>query len=318
MHQSHSLFARFSGIYRKAAASLRCASATFLLFRLSVVALLPSVLFYGVSCGPKAGISEAQGEQAPDDSLSLRIACLPTVDCLPFYYAVKSGICDSLRLPLHIKTYRSQFDADTALLGRTVDGGVTDTYRLNYWKKRRRMPSVEAFISLQGEWALMVGGRMRIHKLEGLKGRTVGMARFANSDHYASRLRDSLRLKVDDIFFAQINNYDIRRLMLCNEQIEAAVLPEPYATCAEAEGQKRLSEARDSEMQLTLFLRRRALSHPRHAKQARLLLKAYNLAVTELNRGHTPALDSVLIKICRVPQAQLTKIRLPHYRKLQE
>lgn len=265
------------------------------------------------ACHHTGASIEVGDRRAPDDSTSLRIACTPTAESLPFYYAVRSGICDSIGLPLRVKTYFAQFDADTALLGRTVDGGVTDQYRAAYYRSRGKMRDFDNFLSLDGRWSLVAGGRLRIRELHNLKGRTVGMARFANSDHYISRLRDSLRLKSDDLFYAQINSYRVRLLMLQNEQIDCAVLPEPYASRALAEGNVRLSAARPAEMQMSLFLRQRTLRNKRHRDQAQLLQKAYNLAVAALNKGRTPHLDTVLVRDYQVPANQLSAIRLPHY-----
>ena len=43
------------------------------------------------------------------------------------------------------------------------------------------MRDFDRFLSLDGRWSLVAGGRLRIRELRNLKGRTVGMARFANS-----------------------------------------------------------------------------------------------------------------------------------------
>ena len=270
---------------------------------LRVSALGALLLSLGACQRPSASI-EVGDRRAPDDSTSLRIACTPTAESLPFYYAVRSGICDSIGLPLRVKTYFAQFDADTALLGRTVDGGVTDHYRAAHYRSSGRMQHFDDYIPLNGSWSLIAGGRLRIRELRNLKGRTVGMARFANSDHYISRLRDSLRLK---------SSYRIRLLMLQNEQIDCAVLPEPYASRALAEGNVRLSTARPAEMRMSLFLRQRTLRNKRHRDLAQLLQKAYNLAVAALNKGRSPHLDTVLVKDYQVPAHQLSTVRLPHY-----
>lgn len=275
---------------------------------------LAALLLLALPACRQSGATIESGERrAPDDSTSLRIACPLTAESLPFYYAVRSGICDSLGLPLRVKTYFAQFDADTALLGRTVDGGITDHYRAAYYRSRGRMRNFDEFIPLNGSWSLLAGGRLRIRELRSLKGRTVGMARYANSDHYITRLRDSLRLKSDDLFFAQVNSFKIRHLMLENEQIDCAVLPEPYASRAVANGNVRLSSALPSEMRMSLYMNQRALRNKRHNAQSQLLRKAYNLAVAAINKGRTPYLDSVLVKDYQVPAAQLSAIRLPHY-----
>ena len=111
------------------------------------------------ACHRTGASIEVGDRRAPDDSTSLRIACTPTAESLPFYYAVRSGICDSIGLPLRVKTYFAQFDADTALLGRTVDGGVTDQYRAAYYRSRGKMRDFDLFsLSMDvGRWWPAVG-----------------------------------------------------------------------------------------------------------------------------------------------------------------
>ena len=153
-------------------------------------------LFVGIfttSCGSgkvnQDENTEANGTHEVPDSLSLTIACLPTYESVPFYYAKAAGIADSLSLPLRIKTYQSQFDADTALLRGSVDAGVTDIVRQQHYARQGKMRGYVAWIPLQGEWQLLVGGRYRITELKQLKQRTIAIARYSSSDQYTAHLR---------------------------------------------------------------------------------------------------------------------------------
>lgn len=271
-------------------------------------------VFLLVACTErKADVGEGN---APNDTLSLRIACLPTLDCLPFHYAVESGLCDSLNLPLYIKTYQAQFDADTALLGSGFDGGVTDAARYAMYQRKGKMKAYTALISTDGIWKLVANGALRMKTAEKLKGRTVATARFSVSDAMVARLKDSLQFQTDDFLQPQINHYRLRREMLDNGQVDAAVLPEPFATWAVVQGGRPLYVASSRKYGVALYVKNTGLTHARKAKQIELLKRVYNLSVEALNNRPTNALDSVLLKTYKLPQSVVDTLRLPRYRQL--
>ena len=63
------------------------------------------------------------------DSAALHVALVPNRDCLPIYYAERTGIYDSLGLKLQIASYGSQMDCDTTLMGNIAEGGWCDKIR---------------------------------------------------------------------------------------------------------------------------------------------------------------------------------------------
>lgn len=261
---------------------------------------------------------------APDDTASLRIACVPTLDCLPLYYAVESGICDSLQLPLCIKTYQAQLDADTALMGKTVDAAFIDVVRLVHYRSTNRMKNVAKFLPTDGRWQLVADRQLRIGSLGKLKGRTVAVARHAISERWLQQIEDSLRWSVDDIFTPQINSYRVRFRMLENRQIDAAILPEPFATRAIVQGQRSLAAISSSRFEAGIYVKHTALTHRRKRAQLDLLKQAYAVAVRHLNahsagtlrtpHRRLPEVDSVLVRRYQLPPSVLDTLRLPHYR----
>ena len=79
-------------------------------------------LFLAVLAG-LASCHKTDNEQAEkvssQDSTVLYVALMPTVDCLPFYYAEQQGIFDSLNANIEIRNYMAQMDCDTAFLPKT-------------------------------------------------------------------------------------------------------------------------------------------------------------------------------------------------------
>lgn len=258
---------------------------------------------------PSADTSRPQ----PTDTLALRIACLPTMACLPFYYAAESGLADSLHLSLVVKTYAAQFDADTALMGRTVDAGVADAARLEYYRTQGKLTSLQRILPLQERWSLLANSRRRIANLSKLKGRTIAIARHAASERYLIHLRDSLRFKEDELFTPQVNNFRLRLQMLDNEQVDAAFLPEPYAELARLSGHTLLSTASAQRYPLGLYATSRVQKNQRKAAQLKRLVQVYNQAIVQLNRKANPLRDSLLIHKYQLPQESVDKLRLPLY-----
>ena len=285
---------------------------------------LPLLLFialfvgcFATSCGGEKANKDENTEVSSvndvPDSLSFIIACLPTYESLPFYYAKAAGIADSLSLPLRIKTYQSQFDADTALLGTRADAGVTDIVRQQHYATQGKMRGYVAWIPLQGEWQLLVGGRLRLTEMKQLKQRTIAIARYSSSDQYTAHLRDSLRWKFDDMLRPQINDYRVRQQMLDNEQIDAAVLPQPFAFKSQSNGQRVLATLPSAYHQHSLYLSANAQQNAQKSKQAALLQQVYNLAVEQLNHHPGAVLDSVLIRTYQLSPEQIKHLRLPRY-----
>ena len=161
-----------------------------------------------------------------------------------------------------------------------------------------------------------VSGRLRLTEMKQLKQRTIAIARYSSSDQYTAHLRDSLRWKFDDMLRPQINDYRVRQQMLDNEQIDAAVLPQPFALRAKGNGQRVLATLPSAYHQHTLYLSAQAQQDAKKSKQAQLLKRVYNAAVQRINHKPGAVLDSVLIRTYKLTPEQVKQVRLPHYNEV--
>ena len=92
------------------------------IFRLALLRCLPCLLMALLlsGCGPSTTKEKAerqikQSEERLRDSLALKIAVMPTLDCLPFYVASDCGIFDTLGLQVSLKCKTAQMDCDEAM-----------------------------------------------------------------------------------------------------------------------------------------------------------------------------------------------------------
>ena len=83
--------------------------------------LIPLLLLLGIVCGCHSGQNDtatSQTGKTRQDSLALKVALMPTLDCLPFYYAQRCGLFKELGLDIRLQTFNAQMDCDTAFARR--------------------------------------------------------------------------------------------------------------------------------------------------------------------------------------------------------
>ena len=73
--------------------------------------------------------------QMREDSAALKIAVMPTLDCLPMLVARQYNLYDSLGADIRLKFYSAHIDCDTALLNDRVEGTVTAVISPDHGKK---------------------------------------------------------------------------------------------------------------------------------------------------------------------------------------
>lgn len=257
--------------------------------------------------------TDAAAAEHRADSLALCITCTPTLESLPFYHALESGLCDTLGLKLVINTEWSQFDVDSVYRHTPLcDGAVLDAYRIEHYQKSKRpLDAVEQY-RLCGRWGLATTGQMRLNNTSLLKKHTVASARYATSYHCLEKSLGGTDVKMASLYHAQINDYMLRLNMLENAQIEASLLPEPFFSFALHRGHRNVWVG-DSVTSLGLYMKKGVLKEEHTKKQLKLLAKAYNLAVDDLNAHGAKAAAEALAKHYALPQEVIEKVPLPHY-----
>ena len=68
------------------------------------------------SCNKKQEALPYVGSADSADSTALNVAVLPTLSCLPVYYAQRMGMFEQAGMSVHLWRYRAQMDVDTSVL----------------------------------------------------------------------------------------------------------------------------------------------------------------------------------------------------------
>ena len=223
------------------------------------------------------------------DSTALKLGVLPTMECLPFYYADSIGIFDSLGIDVKLVTFEAAMDADTAFVNGCIDGIVTDLVKECIWRGN----GDTAHVAMVGDlrlW-LVTAPKARLLKAESIKEKIIGITRHSSVDYFADKILESVKMQSTELNKPQINNLRLRGLMVDQDQYDGAILPEPYASEAVARGAKRLTGTEDLKLtNLLCVLFNDSVSQVRK-DEIQKIRQAYDMAVLALN---TDTLSNVL------------------------
>ena len=107
---------------------------------------------------------------------ALKIAVMPTLDCLPLYVAQELRLFDTLHVDVRLKPFTAQMDADTAIVGGSVEGIMSDLVRMERLKRKGLKLDYLSATNLQ--WQLISNKTARLKQLNQLGDKMVAMTRF--------------------------------------------------------------------------------------------------------------------------------------------
>lgn len=237
------------------------------------------------------------------DSAALKIAVMPTLDCLPLFVARHHQLFEAAGADIRLKQFTAQMDCDTAIAGGSVEGCVTDLVRAERLKKQgtplRYMTRTDAY------WQLFSNRMARIKELRQLDDKMVGATRFSATDMLTSMAVDSCKMKTENVYRIQVNDVHIRLKMLMADEEDAAWLTEPQATEARLARHRLMTDSRGLKVQLgAIAFREVIFADSTRQKQIEVFKKAYNQACDSLKRYGTGRYRDVIITYCKMKPEQ--------------
>lgn len=255
----------------------------------------------------------AVGKPDDEDSLTLRVALMPTLDCLPFYYAERCGIFKELGLDVQLQTFRAQMDCDTAFARSRTDVSYTDLIRAALLQSKGT--GLYAIMQTDGYHELVTAKSKRIRDIKNLKEKMVAMARHSVTDMLLDTVIHDGGLDPTTVYHPQINDIVLRHDMLRNGTIDAAFLQEPYITQCRLLGDRAIYDSRKKDILMMAFVASyRAVKDKRKSGQIEMLVKGYDMAVDQINKGmNADSIRTILFEY-PVQAATADSLKLPAYK----
>ena len=250
------------------------------LFHIRTLALatLTTLLF---ACNGKGNAPQKQSERQTTNDSTLRIAVMPTLDCLPLYVADATGMFGEEHINVRLMKYTAQMDCDTAILRGRVQGVFTDLVRVQ--RLRQKGANLHEVGATNLHWQLISNRNARLKDVRQLGDKMVGMTRFSATDFLTADLIDRSKPK-NEVFRIQVNNVFIRLKMLVGYEIDAAFMPEPQATVARMGTNNVLADTQTKDIRLGVAVFSMAAKDQKKVRQALpAFVKAYDRACDSLN-----------------------------------
>lgn len=248
------------------------------------------------------------------DSLALKVGVMPTLDCMPLFVAKERRLFDTLGVDVRLRIRKAQMDIDTALIGGSVEGAVSDSVRVA--RMRSRGTALTEVGTTNTSWQLVGNRSARLKEVKQLGDKMVAMTRYSATDFLTDHVLTGVKTTAT-VYRVQINDVPLRLQMLLNNEMDALWLPEPQATTAREHGHTVLWDTEKHNLWLgRVVFRDKALGDARVKKQIDVFKQAYNMACDSLNQRGVSAYADLVVKYCQTDQKTLDALPKVKFRKL--
>lgn len=279
---------------------------SFIIYYLSFSAAL---LFSACSSDSSADNAAQQRARQRDDSLALKVAVTPTLDCLPLFVAVEKGMFTKEGISVKLRMFQAQMDEDTAIVNKRVEGMMTDSVRVSYLREHEKV-ALRQMATTSLKWQLITNKTARIKQLPQLHDKMIAMTRNSATEMLAKKAVSMSGLLSEHVFFIQINDIAVRLGMLENDVMDAMFLPEPQATSARLQGHEVLMDTETMGMRLgALVFREEALADTARLHQAETFVKVYRQACDSVSKNGLTRYRDIIEFYCHVSKAIVDSIR---------
>ena len=251
-------------------------------------------------------VHEQRVKQQREDSVAMKVAVMPTLDCLPIYLAEDHQLFDTV-VDIRLKHFTAQMDVDTALMNNRVELGVTDLVRAE--RMMQQGAKIEYLTATNAYWQLVSNRVARITDLKHLDDKMLAMTRYSVTDLIGEMAVDSAKLKPERVFRIQINDVNVRLKMLENNEMDALLLTEPQAAQARFLKHKVLLDTRKLDMQMGAIAMQSAVLQDKWRKvQLKVFIKGYNAACDSINKYGISHYRDLVMKYCKVKREAVDTI----------
>ena len=253
-------------------------------------------------------VREEQQRQRTADSLALKVAVTPTLDCLPLFVAQQADLFAREGIDVRLLEYQAQMDQDTAVARGHAEGMTTDSVRAEWLRKEGVALQTVERTALK--WQLISNKTARIKLLQQLDDKMVAMTRHSATDSLARLAVKTARLIPDRVFRIQVNDVSIRLAMLETGIMDAMLLPEPQATQARMGGHQVLMDTDTLGLQWGIIaFTKEAMADTMRQRQVETFLKVYRQACDSIAENGLPHYRDLIAARCHVKAETADSLR---------
>ncbi|MDI6813480.1 MAG: MetQ/NlpA family ABC transporter substrate-binding protein [Desulfitobacteriaceae bacterium] len=249
----------------------------------------------------------------------VKIGILPIEDNLPFYVADKDGLFKQAGIRVELVPFPSAVERDSALQAGQIDGEVADLVAVGLLKKGGTDVKV-ASIGLgatpkEGRFAILSSPKSSIRQASELKDVEIGVSLNSIIDYVTDQMLHDVGMQDQEIKKLSVPKMPVRVDMLLSDQLQAACLPDPLATLAEAKGAHVLVDDTYRNISQTVLLFRKA-AIDKNLTGLQAVVRVYGQAGQALSQNPGKYRD-LFIEKAQVPAPIKDTYQAPTFSKLQ-
>lgn len=246
----------------------------------------------------------SQGGSA--DSTTLKIGIMPSVDYLPIAVAQEQGF---FKRPIKLVRFSSPMERDAALQTAEVDASVTD-YMGAMLLHAKGLP-ISLSVACQGSFRLVFGRDDKLTDISHLRGKHIGLSSNTLIEYATERALVDATGKPLTYTRVEVQKIPIRLEMLRSGELDAAILPEPFASTGQALGLLAIEVPGGLTQGITgLLFQNKVLER---SDDLRAFVAGYNEAVSFMQSHPRSTWIGALGKLLGITKQQAEQIQLPDY-----
>lgn len=266
------------------------------------------------------GCSSSTPGNGPQEK-SLKLGLIPVEDNFPFFVAEKESLFTKAGLKVELVPFNSARDRDLALQSGSIDGEVADIVATALLRKGGTPVKIVSLTMgatpAEGRFALLAAPGSGIASPGQLKGRKVGISENTIIEYVADGLLREGGVDPGAVQKLPVPQIPERLQLLLGGRLDAALLPDPFASLAAQKGARVILD--DTKIsrnlsQVVLIFREEAIKQKTPAIKD--LLQVYAEAASLIARNPA-AYRELFIEKARIPAELQDTYLAPHYSRPQ-
>jgi NitT/TauT family transport system substrate-binding protein len=272
---------------------------------------LKRIFTIAISCLIVAGLCGCSAVKKTSTQV-LNIGAVASVDVVPIVLANEKGFFKKEGIDVKFEAFKSSKDRDAAFQAGSLDGIICDEVAICLYQNADFDVKITGVTD--GDFMLIANSKSGIKSVKDIKGKNVAISEKTAIEYTLDSILEKNSIDPKDVKKAVVPAIPTRLEMLRNNNVDAALLPEPFSTLALQDGGILLGSASNlaTYPSVTAFTQK---AIDAKSNEIKAFYKAYNVAVEYINSTPITEYEATVIKTVGYPEDMKGKITLPKFRK---
>jgi NitT/TauT family transport system substrate-binding protein len=243
---------------------------------------------------------------------TLNFGAMASVDAVPIVIANEKGFFKKEGVDVNLQTFKNSKDRDAAFQAGNLDGVICDYIAISLYQNADFNVKITGVTD--GDFMLIAGAKSGIKSINDIKDKSVAISEKTSIEYSLDKILEKNSLSPKDVKKSIVPAIPTRLEMLKNNNVDAALLPEPFSSLAISDGGTLLGSASKlgAFTSVTAFTQK---SLDDKSAEIKAFYKAYNEAVDYINNTPISEYEDIIIKAVGYPESMKGNIKLPKFKK---